>query len=372
MKNRSSAHPPATSPVECSASVRRSSAPRSETSERPTLRTLAMSLNLSTAAVSIVLNARAGAESIPALTRERILAAARALHYRPNALAQSLRRGKAFAVGVLVPDLAAGGALAQAITDTLRTAGYAVLLATHHRRPDLVAERAGLMLERLVDGLIVVDGGGIASAPVPVVRLTYTCDRRSASSTSQVALDLAASANAAMQHVVGLGHRRLALLSADMPFGCSWGRALSRAARHRGVRLDTRQTDGGNVSAFECGYLAAQDLIAGRTPYTTLFTSDDDSAMGVIRALREHDLDVPRDISVVGFGDHVDAATYTPRLTTVCVPSQQAGERAAQMIVARIEHATSHLSDRSSPMRTVLSVQETTARALHRVRSRAG
>jgi LacI family transcriptional regulator len=86
--------------------------------------------------VSIVLNARAGAERIPAVTRERILAAARDLNYRPSVLAQSLRRGKAFAIGVLVPDLAsAGRALAQPIADTLRMAGYDVLLATHHGSP---------------------------------------------------------------------------------------------------------------------------------------------------------------------------------------------------------------------------------------------
>jgi LacI family transcriptional regulator len=308
MNARSRADPLATSPVGFSASTRRSSAPGSGMLERPTLRTLAMSLNLSTAAVSLVLNARAGAESIPAVTRERILAAARGLHYRPNVLAQSLRRGRAFAIGVLVPDLAAAGsALAQAITDALRMAGYDVLLATHHRRPDLVAARARLMLERQVDGLIVADGGGIASAPVPVVRLTYTCDRRYASSASRIALDLAASADAAMQHVVELGHRRLALLSAAMPFGCSWGRALTRAARRSGVRIDTRRTGCGNVSAFERGYLAARDLIASRTLYTTLFTSDDDFAMGVIRALREHNLAVPRDVSVIGL-----ETTWTP------------------------------------------------------------
>ena len=78
-----------------------------------------------------------------------------------------------------MPDLAAAGsALAQAITDTLRMTGYDVLLATHHRRPDLVAARARLMLERQVDGVIVADGGGIADAPVPVVRLTCASDRR--------------------------------------------------------------------------------------------------------------------------------------------------------------------------------------------------
>ena len=247
-------------------------------------------------------------------------------------------------------------------------AGYDVLLATHHRSPLLVAARARLMLERQVDGLIVADGGGIASAPVPVVRIKYNWDGRSASSASLVALNLGASADAAIRHVVDLGHRRLALLSAGMPIGWSWGRALTRAARHIGVRIDTRGTHGGNVCAFDRGYLAARDLIASRTShYTALFASDDDSAMGVIKALREHDLDVPGDVSVVGFGGHMDAAAYTPRLTTVRVPSQQAGECAARMIVGRIEQRPSRLSDRSLLLSAAFSVLETTGNAPSRV-----
>ena len=356
MKDRSHAEPAATgrvgSPV---------SAPPTGTLERPTLRTLAMSLNLSTSAVSIVLNARAGSESIPEVTRERILSAARGMHYRPNLLAQSLRRRRACTIGVLGTDLAAAGsALAQAITDALRMAGYDVLLATHQRRPDLIAARTRLMLERQVDGLIVADGGGIASAPVPVVRVAYTCDRLHASSVSLVALDLAISADAAIRHVVELGHRRLAVLSAAMPFGCSWGQALTRAARHIGVQIDTRRTSSGNVSPFERAYLAARDLIADHTLYTALFTSDDGAAMAVIRALREHDLAVPGDVSVVGFGDHVDAAAYSPRLTTVRLPSQEAGARAAHLLVGRIEHGTSHPGDRSMSFDAVFSVRETT------------
>lgn len=374
MKGRSSANPPSSSPLGFSGAAGRPSAPRSGTLGRPTLRTLATSLNLSTTAVSIVLNARVGAKSIPEATRERILAAARDLHYRPNVLAQSLRGGSAFAIGVLVPDLAAPGrALAQAITDTLRAAGYDVLLATHHRRPALVAATARLMLERQVDGLIVADGGGVVSGSVPVVRLTYTCGRRYTSSASRVALDLASAADAAVQHIVELGHRRLALLSEAMPFRCSWSRALTRAARRSGVRFDTRRaTGGGNVSAFERGYLAARDLIADHTSCTALFTSDDDSAMGVIRALREHDLNVPRDISVVGFGDHVDAAAYTPRLTTACVPSQQAGERAAQLLVEWIEDGAAPLSAPDSSMQAVFTVRETSGVALSRARNCGG
>lgn len=87
------------------------------------------------------------------MTRERILVAARELRYRPNVRAKCLRRGRMCAIGVLVPDRGAvGSALARATTDTLRMAGYDVLLATHQRRPDRIAARGRVMLERRVDG----------------------------------------------------------------------------------------------------------------------------------------------------------------------------------------------------------------------------
>jgi DNA-binding LacI/PurR family transcriptional regulator len=75
---------------------------------------------------------------------------------------------------------------------------------------------------------------------------------------------------------------------------------------------------------------------------------------------------------VVGFGDHVAAAVYTPGLTTVRVPSQQAGERAAQLIVRRIEHGPAHLKDRFSSLNAVFIVGETTGIAFSRARNCAG
>ena len=173
-------------------------------------------------------------------------------------------------------------------------------------------------------------------------------------------MDLADSAAAAIRHVIGLGHRRLALLTAPLPFGCPWARAISSAARGLHVHIDTRQMGDGDVSSFECAYIAARELLAHGARYTTLFTWDDAAAMGVLRALRESDFAVPGDVSVVGFGDHIGAAAYTPRLTTVRIPSQEAGERAAQMIVRRIEDGSTGARSRAAPIDAVFDARETT------------
>jgi hypothetical protein len=108
MRKRSPADPTAMRRVGFSASPGRSSAPRPGPPERLTLRSLLLSLNLSTSAVSIVLNARAGSERIPIVTRERILAAARNLNYRPNVLAKSLRRRRSSPSGCSCPTVGRG------------------------------------------------------------------------------------------------------------------------------------------------------------------------------------------------------------------------------------------------------------------------
>lgn len=312
-----------------------------------------------------MLNARPAASAIPEPTRRRIRERARALHYRPNVLARALRRGRASAIGVLVPDFAAvGSAFAQGVADTLRIAGYDVMLATHHRRPELVAGRAHLMMERQVDGLIVADGEELEGTPVPIVNLTYTNGRETAS-TARVILNLETSADAAVGHLVDLGHRFLTVLSAPTPFGSAWGRALSRSAGRRGIRLDTKPSETGYASDFERGYLEAQALIDCRHRSTAVFAPDDATAIGVIRAFRERNLDVPRDVSVIGFGGYGDAAAYAPRLSTVSVPAWEAGERAALLLVGQIER---RVAVWPSPLAAIFSAQETTDVAAARPR----
>src|SRR5215813_1927682 len=124
-----------------------------------TIKSLAQYLKLSPATVSLVINQTAKAQSFPERTRNRILAAAQKFNYRPNFVARSLRKQQTLTVGVLVPEISEGyGAMVMAgIEDFLLKSGYFYFVVSHHHKQHLLNEYQRLFLERLVEGLIVVD-----------------------------------------------------------------------------------------------------------------------------------------------------------------------------------------------------------------------
>jgi len=141
---------------------------------RITLRVLADQLGLSPASVSLVLNRAPAARAIPPVTQERIRAAAAASGYRANTIAKSLRHHRTLTIGVLVPEIREGysALVMSGIADALLQAGYLYFVASHRHRADLVDEYPRLMLDRSVDGLILVDTPIGAPLPVPVVAVS--------------------------------------------------------------------------------------------------------------------------------------------------------------------------------------------------------
>ena len=123
------------------------------------LRTLGEYLNLSPATISLVLNNAPGVRSIPQETRDRVIEAAAKFDYRPSFYARSLRKRQSFSVGVLVPELSDGYATAvlDGVEEFLIEEGYFYLTASHRRRPDLMEEYPRLLMERSVEGFIVID-----------------------------------------------------------------------------------------------------------------------------------------------------------------------------------------------------------------------
>ena len=119
------------------------------------LRTLADHLGLSPATISLVINRAPGARAIPKTTQDRVLAAARRFHYRPNSIARSLRAQRTFTVGVLVPEISEGySALVMGgIEEHLLQSGYLYFVASHRHRADLIDEYPRLLLDRSIEGL---------------------------------------------------------------------------------------------------------------------------------------------------------------------------------------------------------------------------
>ena len=327
------------------------------------LKMVAEHVGLSAAAVSRVLSGSPAAKSIPQATQERILAAAQQLNYRPNLLARSLRRGRSHTVGVLVPELSEGYTtlVLAGLEQGLLQAGYFYNIISHHHRAELIEQAQTMMIERAVDGFVAIDTVLHQHLQLPTV--TISCPDKHEWVTS-IVLNHRRAAELAMDHLTGLGHRQIALIkgqSFSSDTEVRW-QAIQDAAARAHLKINpalTAQLEGDSPS-HEPGYFAAQRLLASKAPFTAIFTFNDVSAIGAIRALHEAGLRVPEDVSIVGFDDVQSAAFQNPALTTVRQPLRTMGMLAAEAIVRQIAAPAEKPSSRQVMVDPELIVREST------------
>ncbi len=303
------------------------------------LKTLGEYLNLSPATISLVLNNAPGVRSIPQETRDRVVEAAAKFDYRPSFYARSLRKRQTFSVGVLVPELSDSYAtqVLAGVEEFLIEEGYFYLTASHRRKPDLIEEYPRLLMERSVEGFIVIDTILEKSLSLPVV---VVAGHRKIEGVTNVVLDQKRAAELALRHLYQLGHRKIAFMrggshssDADDRWTCLMAVARDLKlviAPENAVQLELR------VSTPELGFAPANELITRGGDFTALVAFNDISAIGAIRAFMNHGLRVPEDISVVGFDDIQGAAFHNPSLTTIRQPLQQMGAVAARILLQRI------------------------------------
>jgi LacI family transcriptional regulator len=303
------------------------------------LRTLGEYLNLSPATISLVLNNAPGVRSIPQDTRDRVTEAAAKFDYRPSFYARSLRKRQTFTVGVLVPELSDSYAtqVLSGVEEYLIEEGYFYLTASHRRKPDLIEEYPRLLLDRSVEGFILIDTILEKSLNSPVV---VVAGHRKIEGVTNVVLDQKRAAELALRHLYQLGHRKIAFMrggshssDADDRWNCLMTVAhdLKLAVRPElVVQLQLR------VSTPELGYEPANELMQRGGDFTALVCYNDIAAIGAIRAFMDHGLRVPSDISVVGFDDIQGAAFHNPSLTTIRQPLHQMGTVAARTLLQRI------------------------------------
>jgi DNA-binding LacI/PurR family transcriptional regulator len=328
------------------------------------LRTLGEYLNLSPATISLVLNNAPGVRSIPQATRDRVTEAAAKFDYRPSFYARSLRKRQTFSVGVLVPDLNdhyAAQVLAGA-EEVLIEEGYFYLTASHHRKPDLIEEYPRLLMDRSVEGFILIDTILEHSWKLPVVAVA---GHRAIEGVTNVVLDQRRAAELSLRHLYQLGHRKIAFMrggshssDADERWEClmTVARELKlEVPEELTVQLKLR------VSTPELGYAPANELLARGAAFTAIVGYNDESAIGAIRALKEVGLRVPEDVSVVGFDDTQSAAFHNPSLTTIRQPLNQMGVVAARILLQRIRGQAA--SPDVGPILPALVIRESTAQA---------
>lgn len=312
----------------------------SHSPDKVTLKTIAEHLGLTPGTVSAALNNSAAARSIPEHTKNRIIAAAQELNYRPNFFARTLRLKRTYTIGVIAEEIgdAYGATVISGIEKYLRANNYFFLTVIHRHDPKLLQTYAQMLLTRGVEGFITIDTSIKEALSLPTAAVA---GHERVEGVTNIVLDHKRAARLALDHLKGLGHEDIAFIKGQTLSSDSavrWS-AICEAARemHIHVRPELTTQLEGSDSTPAIGYPFAKQLLARKHHFTALFAYNDISAIGSIWAIKEAGLRVPEDISVVGFDDIPGAAYANPGLTTVKQPLMKMGQIAAQTVVDQIE-----------------------------------
>ncbi|WP_347557653.1 LacI family DNA-binding transcriptional regulator [Robbsia sp. KACC 23696] len=305
----------------------------------PTIRDVAALAGVSYTTVSHVVNET---RPVRADKRERVLAAVAELRFVPSAVARSLKAQATGTIGMLVPSNINPyfAEIAQGVENRARRHGYCVFLCNSDNDVDVQREWLRVLNEKRVDGLIIASVGDEAAAAEALRQITVpvvVIDRPIAGiRADRVQVDHRAGAAIATQHLIALGHRRIA---------CIAGPDNTTVSAHRvdGFRLTMAEhgvslpDEALVVADFTSpgGYSAALTLFRDYAP-TAIFASNDAMAIGALRAAAERGIRIPEDCSIVGFDD-IEMSRYVyPALSTVGQTIARLGDVAASGLLDRI------------------------------------
>jgi LacI family transcriptional regulator len=335
--------------------------------KQPTQVDVAKKAGVSRATVSYIINGRGnGHFPISEETRQRILDAVEELGYVPDARAQSLRSGDTNTIGLVIPDIRNPHFWehAEGIEQEARASGYKLLLSDTALNDDYAEDIFNDLSQRRIDGLI-INGAFTAQSEkakntittllkrrLPIVELT---DREVEYNIDFVMSDYRLATTEVMSYLLSLEHRRIAMI---------FGVATDTLAEDRlepyqesllaaGLPLDEELFVRCGPT-IEDGYQAAIRLLKLPAPPTALIAINDILAMGALRAAKDLGLNVPEDVSLVGYDDIHMANYLVPRLTTVSKDSVRLGQEAVRLLLGRIANPNSPRQKVNIPPRFII------------------
>jgi DNA-binding LacI/PurR family transcriptional regulator len=308
---------------------------------------------VSPSTVSNVLNGRG--DRMKAETRQRVLDAIAALKFAPNAAARQLKSGLNTSLGLIIPSVANPfwGAIAHHVESAARRRGYRLLICNAERDPEVEARYAETMLESGVRGAI------LGSSPLNYDHLQDVIgrglklaafDARAGDALGVAAcgvtVDQEMGGLLAARHLIGLGHRRIGVVSGPIRTGSRIARVegLRTALRRAGLDLpDELIWQGGSFGGFgdmegaELGRIGVRELLSRGVRPTAVLCANDMYALGAYAGARDLGYETPRDLSIVGFDDIFMADIVHPPLTTIRQPMAAMAGQIVDLLIAQVE-----------------------------------
>lgn len=315
--------------------------------KRPTLQDVAKVANVSRATAARVVNGNN--DIVRPKTRERVLEVVRQLGYERHAIAGSLRSERTYMIALSIPDITNPfwPEVARGVQDTFGTAGYTVVLLNNDWNAMLEQEHLRRMRQKQFDGLIINPTGtlnaDLLELPTPIVLLA---SGEAYPDFDTVSSDSAQAGTLAIEHLIGLGHRRVAFAGGPRE-------SIDTRDRHRGLsqaldeaRLelpDERVWFGPHYSP-EAGAEYARSFLAKppRARPSAVVMGNDAMALGFMRSVLQRGVQVPDDVSVTGFDGIPEGGLYWPGLTTVLQPAHRMGASGCRALLEIMQNPSLH------------------------------
>ena len=315
-----------------------------QTRRRVTIDDIARHAGVTKTTVSRALNDR---PDVNPETRDRISEIAERLGYVPSATAKVLRTGRSHTMGMALPSFTWPGILdiLRGVSDVLDGLGYQVTLFPLTRGEEAERDLVFRVMPSLpMDGLILILPPGmlryvgeLASRGAPVVLIDDRVEHRDRDFPS-VGTTNVAGAQVVTRHLLQLGRRRVAMVTGPIDQDVSKHRlrGYRLALEEAGLPYDEELVRTGTFES-PSGRAAVESLLAAGTPFDALFASNDQMALGALRALHGAGVRVPDDVALAGFDDEAAGRFTIPALTTVHQPLYEMGSAAARTVVAAAE-----------------------------------
>jgi len=305
-------------------------------------------------------------EGISQETREAIMKAAKEVGYIANAQAGGLRSGSSKTIAIIVSDIANPlfSIEIKICVEELEKQGYRAIVMDTEERPEREEQAVISALSKNVDGVLLCPNQKSTDSiellrqnGMPFVLMGRRFEN---SEDDYLVCDDVRGGYLAGQHLAKLGHKRVLVISADPNISSSRERlqGFCQAMEEHGVPVDPKLIIHSDASAHDSGRMI-DELLAGDADFTAIFTFSDYIAWEVIYALNRHGLQVPRDVSVMGFDDIQSHIRFPPPLTTVHYPKRMISSKSVELLLKRITRGG------DTPVQEVLDsylvVRETTA-----------
>jgi LacI family transcriptional regulator len=308
------------------------------TNRKTTIRDVAELVGVHHSTVSRALNPGTKDRISPEMVR-KIEKAAEKLGYFPNIAASTLKQNRSFALGVLIPDLTnpVFPLIIRGIQDTAEAEGYTVLTANTDDDETKEHDAFKMMSGRSIDGLIVATARRQDSLVdecikrgLPLVLVNRRVDREG---VSGVIVDEDFGICAALDHLMHLGHRKIAHIAGPQYSSTGYERAKAFRDHLTLHNMEADLIEYADKFTVEEGYRTFKQLLVRDNRFTAIVAGNDTMALGCIDAMHKQGLRCPEDISVVGNNDIIFLSRMNPALTTISIPKYEMGSQATRMLL---------------------------------------